>query len=325
MKKIVLSWGIAVMLILAACQLLPPEDSYYADELAIEPTVSGEFIQRTVISTRQPETVSTPTQEELMESEGKEKTPVSVSIGELSQPETEDLSAAPRPDVIWEKDSEVRIVSGTQCCGYTSPLVPLNYIPDVQIWGDGHMIWVENFSDGSRIVWETWLSQKEMQAALQSVVDTGFYGMQDSYKNPLVADIPEKCLSVNLVDHKKQVCGYYQGAPQEFHDLYAYFADGIGLDGEAYVPKIGYLTSYPFPVETSLNQEDVDYVWDTQSLGLSLSEAVDQGIWIDGASLEFAWEIVNANQGSMVVQDGDLYYQISLQIPTVSWQEPPVP
>jgi hypothetical protein len=179
--------------------------------------------------------------EVLIETEGAEETPVSVSISELSKPVDEDLSDAPRPEVIREKNPEEKIVSGTLCCGYTSPLVPLNYIPAVQIWGDGHMIWVENFNDGSRFVREAWLSPDIMQASLQTVVDAGFYGMQDSYKNPLVADLPEKCLGVNLADNQKQVCEYYQGAPQEFHNLYDYFANGLGVDGEAYVPKTAYL------------------------------------------------------------------------------------
>lgn len=325
MKRIVFIWGVLMMVFLAACQLLPPEDLSSLGERATQPALTGDFNLSSEVSTREPEATSTLALEVLKESEKTEKTPVSVSISELSEPIPEDLSTAPRPEVIWDRNAEEKIVSGTLCCGYTSPLVPLNYIPDVQIWGDGHMIWVENFNDGSRFVWETWLNQETMQVSLQTVVDAGFFGMQNNYKNPLVADLPEKCLSVNLTDNKKQVCEYYQGAPQEFHDLYAYFADGIGLDGEAYVPKTAYLTSYPFPVETSLDQEDVDYVWDAQSLGFSLSEAVDQGLWIDGAPLEFAWEIVNAKPGSMVVQDGDLYYQVSLQIPTVSWQEPPAP
>ena len=162
-----------------------------------------------------------------------------------------------------------------------------------------------------------------MKTSLGAVVDAGFFGMQSKYKNALVADLPEKCLVVNLAGNEKQVCEYYQGAPQEFHDLYGYFANGVGMDGKAYVPTNAYLVSYPFPLNTSISQEEVGFVWDARSLGISLSGAVDQGLWIEGPPLEFAWGIVNANPGLMVVQDGDRYYQISLQIPGVSWEEPP--
>ena len=292
-------------------------------ELTAESPGSGDFSQKTAVSTRQPESTLTPSKDVLNDAEGAQQTPVSVSIGDLSEPNIEDLSDAPRPKVIWEKGADAKIVSGTLCCGYTSPLVPLNYIPAVQIWGDGHIIWVKNQDDGSRLVQEAWLSPEEMKTSLGAVVDAGFFGMQSKYKNALVTDLPEKCLVVNLAGNEKQVCEYYQGAPQEFHDLYGYFANGVGMDGKVYVPTSAYLVSYPFSLEANVTQDAVGFIWDSESLGLSLSGAVDQGLWVEGPPLELAWEIVNANPGFMVVQDGDRYYQISLQIPGISWEEPP--
>jgi hypothetical protein len=53
MKRIVFIWIVAVMLGLAACQLLPPEDSPHMVELATEPTVTGDLVQKTTVSTHQ--------------------------------------------------------------------------------------------------------------------------------------------------------------------------------------------------------------------------------------------------------------------------------
>ncbi|MCK5429654.1 MAG: hypothetical protein KAI94_09310, partial [Anaerolineales bacterium] len=162
---------ILLSVVLSACQLLPPEDSLSMGELTAESPGSGDFSQKTAVSTRQPESTITPSKDVLNDAEGAQQTPASVSIGDLSEPNIEDLSDAPRPKVIWEKSADAKIVSGTLCCGYTSPLVPLNYIPAVQIWGDGHIIWVKNQDDGSRLVQEAWLSPEEMKTSLQVVVD----------------------------------------------------------------------------------------------------------------------------------------------------------
>lgn len=311
------------VLLLSACQLIPPEEPLPAGELAVSSPDSGSSTKKTEILSSQSGPVETLTKEAEMFNKESMEAQDSVSFADMQNTDPEDLSQAPHPEVSWKTDPGSLIVSGTFCCGFTTPLVPLNYIPDVQIWGNGHIIWVERAEDGSRRVLEGWLSPQEMTQALQQVVDTGFFGMRSKYKNPLVADVAEKCLVVNLAGFEKQVCEYYEGAPQAFHELYDYLASGAGVEGEDYNPSSGYLLSFPLAVESMMSPDEVDMMWDSQSLGVSLSDAVDQGIWVDGDILVAAWETVNANPWGNIVQEGDRYYQISLQIPGLSWQEPP--
>jgi hypothetical protein len=218
-------------------------------------------------------------------------------------------------------EPDTPVVSATFFGGRTTQVAVNNYIPDAQIWGDGRIIWVEHTDSGERRVLEGRLAPNQMRALLQRVVDDGFFSWQDYYVNRTVADAPEQCLSIELERRSKKVCEYFEGAPQAFHDLYAYIAQGAEVTGTDYMPETGLLKANPlhFPEQFS---PPVDWQWPTAALGMSLSEAVD-GIWVEGAIFELAWRIVNAKWKGMIVQDDDAYYEISVQVPGVSWIEPP--
>jgi hypothetical protein len=291
MKKTLLLLGLFLLIVLVACQ-----PAVQAGELQTGDTM--------------PEATSEP--KEVIHAQRPQQ-----AVG------AENLADAPRPEVVWDTAPDALIVSATFCCGLTSPVMRLNYLPDAQIWGDGHMIWVEYDQDGSRRVLETVLTHEQLADLLQQVVDAGFFGMQDRYANNLVMDAADKCLTVNLESAQKTVCEYFQGAPQVFHDLYAMFASGAGVAGKDYMPTQGYLTAHPLESIDKENVSRVDLQWDSKARGISLNTIVESGTWVEGETLAQLWQTVNANPGGMIVQEGEQFYQISLQVPGLSMEAPP--
>lgn len=220
----------------------------------------------------------------------------------------------------WDKSAETVILSAYTCCGFVPQVYLMNYIPELTLWGDGRAVWVQVAEDGSRSVFEGRLSEEELRSFLQKIEETGFFDWQERYENPLVADAADKCIKVVLQDASKTVCEYFEGAPQAFHDLYAELAQGAGAQGSPYVPERGYLTSYLLggvgqPVSK------VDMEWAPEKQGVSLREA-GQGVWVREGALEQAWQQVNLSSFGMVLQEGDSYYQISVQVPGLSFFEP---
>ena len=226
-----------------------------------------------------------------------------------------------RTEPSWNTAPDALIVSATLCCGYVHKLVRENYIPDALIWGDGRIIWTQSTNSGERRVLEGYLTPDQMDALLQRVVADGFFDWQDKYVTYTRTDAAHKCLSVQLGQRSKQVCEYIEGAPQAFHDLYADIATGAGVAGAEYVPELGYLTAYPLDFSNQPAPQ-VELKWPADSAGFSLNEAV-HGVWVEGEVLELAWAALNVKQWGMIVQDGDAYYQISVQIPGISLFEPP--
>jgi hypothetical protein len=220
----------------------------------------------------------------------------------------------------WDATADNVVIRVTIFGGLMLEGFARNYIPELQVYGDGRAIWVDNKDNGSRAVLQGQLSDAELAALLERIEASGFYSWEDLYANPLVADAPEKCIVVKLVDRQKQVCEYVEGAPDAFHSLFDYLALGAGIQGTAYVPEEAYVTSYAIgttdnPVSGMvLSWEPVD--------GLSMPD-LQNGQWLEGDLLQQLWQMTNAGPGGAVIQEGNTYYKLSVQIPNVSLQEPP--
>lgn len=242
----------------------------------------------------------------------------------LATPDTDNNSSTANPVAVrWNQDPAALIISATFCCGFTTQLVPLNYLADASVWGDGRMVWVEySQNDGSRRVLEGHLTQEQLQAFLQKAAEAGFFSWEDRYADESIADIPDQCLSIQLESQTKQVCEYAKGAPAAFHQLYDEIAGGAGATGTDYVPEKGYFQALKVEGELSPTTS-ADTVWSPETMGFSLEEAI-QGRWLEGETLKKAWDMVNANWQGVIIQEGDTFYQISIQIPDISFTQPPV-
>lgn len=229
----------------------------------------------------------------------------------------------PRPKVEWDTDPNALIVSATISGGMVPQSVAINYIPDAQVWGDGRIVWVEYLGDGQRRVLEATLTPDQLRAFLQRAVGDGFFGWEASYADYNVYDAATQCLSLALASNSKSVCEYVSGAPRAFHTLYGEVASGLGLTGSDYRPERGYLTAQALNYEGQPTPEVLLH-WPANSMGLSLSDAAG-GAWVEGEALELAWRMVNTNLWGGLVQEGETYYELTLQVPGVSQILPPEP
>jgi hypothetical protein len=220
-------------------------------------------------------------------------------------------------DLPWQESPEAVVISATLSGGFVPEFFAHNYIPDAQYFGDGRVVWVNFRANGSRAVLEGQLSPADLQAILERIEASGFYGWEERYANPLIADAPDRCIKVSTLEREKSVCEYVEGAPPEFHELYDWLVRGAGASGEPYVPERGYVTSYPIsgPFDEGVTS------WQAQDAP-GLSE-MENGVWLEGPALQQAWQIANASGVGAIVQQGDDYYQLSVKIPGLSRQVPP--
>lgn len=223
----------------------------------------------------------------------------------------------------WDTASEAKITSATFCCGFVPYLLLLNYVPDAQIWGDGRIVWTEHDENGHRQVWQGSLTAAQLTQLFVQAHRAGFFGWNDLYRDPRVADASTQCLRINLQDRAKEVCEYFTGAPEAFHTLYDFIQGGAGAVGQTYAPDRGWLIAHPldgFQPEAGMATLE----WSVAQAGMSLQDAVD-GVWVEGATLAWVWDVVNTNPWANFVRDGGSYYQISLQVPGLNFDGPATP
>lgn len=236
------------------------------------------------------------------------------TLGQMEREEDEGDKVTATLD--WNPEPTQLILFATFCCGKVSRVTLMNYIPDAQLWGDGRIVWTEFADDGQRRVLEGRLTTEQIQALLEQMNNTGFFGWQELYADSSIADASEQCLVVETDVKSKKVCEYVAGAPQAFHDLYAYIAAGAGATGQDYIPATGYLTAHPLPIPSNLTPP-ADFNWPADLLKLSLEQTTD-GMRIEGKALETSWQVVNIKWRGSIIEDGKNYYSISLQIPDLN-------
>ena len=248
-----------------------------------------------------------------------EATPVAETNSPLATPVSP--LAPPGPiDLSWDPDPTKPLIVATFCCGFAPQLVLKNYINEATIWGDGQMVWVEYADNGSRRVLQAQLNPEQIQTLLREAQARGFFGWDDRYADESIADVPEKCLAINLNSGPKQVCEYFKGAPEAFHQLYAQIVRGAGGAGTDFVPEKVYLQA--FKLDGVADAVPVDVEWSADRLGFSLTEAAE-GRWLEGDAVGVSWQIANLKWNNMVIREGETYYQIGVQVPGLGLIEPP--
>jgi hypothetical protein len=275
-------------------------------------------------STAQPGAASSPTPEPGVVSLSSEQTQTaqtnSGSAGN-SAPES------PAPPIEWDANLSTVIITATNCCGLVTPFYSNNYIPDAMVWGDGRILWTQTGASGNRQVLQGKLTSSQLQNWLQSAANAGFFGWKTLYKNDnSPTDLPTRCLTINLTSQVKQVCEYAQSAPEAYQKLYGQLSQGLSVAGTPFVPQRGYLTAHPMPKvnpgNESASSDGKTPLWNDKAAGVSLADA-SGGIWLQGASLQQAWELVNQNPMAPSVVENGQTYLLTLQVPGVSISPPP--
>lgn len=200
-------------------------------------------------------------------------------------------------------------------------MVPMNYhpnyIPEVRIFGDGRIVWME-WQDARRTVLVDHLTKDQMRAVLEEFSSAGFFGWENFYEpEGMIYDAPTSTLHVNLLSVNKSVSEYVEGAPAKYDVLWARVANGAGATGTPFVPENGYLLATPINSTGMV----ITHSWPDEATGLTLSE-VTAGRYVQGEALASAWRIINENQYAVIESDGALYF-IVIQIPGISYQTPP--
>ncbi len=219
----------------------------------------------------------------------------------------------------WDRNPEARIVrihSPYTTAGLAGAYDDRYYIPEVQIWGDGRILWIAK-GGTDRQIHEDQLTDEQVERLLRRIANAGFFEWEASYQTLGGNSAPAMVLEVNLADRTKAV-SEHGGAPEAYYDLVAYLQQGAGAQGQPFVPDEGYLTlqrfsadveGKPWPAGSSLSPKDVG-----------------DGIYIQGALLNFAWDEINKNPTgpTYVTYEGETYHMM-VQIPELSCTEPPAP
>ena len=212
---------------------------------------------------------------------------------------------SPSPE--WVKSPQNRIIT----IGEVWTEVDYNYIPDVQIWGDGYIVWVEHLSDGNRKVFEGYLSQQETTSLIQKLIGLDFFK-----RNRKSKDYAGTFITVSLIGASRSE--WLDPDNKQLYDFATYLKMGAGTTGKELIPTVG--TFFAIPIEKTWlpSNTKANYYWPDDKFGYSLDTLASQsdGNNIFGDELKFAWEVVNSPIAA-VESNGKVYW-VAVKLPKVS-------
>jgi hypothetical protein len=221
------------------------------------------------------------------------------------------LLLPPKPKADWDFSSEARIIT----VGYRGE-VDYNYIPDVQVWGDGHIVWVIHDPNGNRRVLEGYLSQEKMKDLINQFIDADFF---EGYRRFDWDTDFGQYISINLSNISHEITEA-DDINNSIDRLVGFLKSGAGVKGTNLIPTNGKLIVYKYREVELPDDIEVKYKWPDDKFEYGLesihSKKPHNEIQISGEELEFAWEIVNTSS-PLVESNGEVYW-IAVVIPKVS-------
>ncbi len=194
--------------------------------------------------------------------------------------------------------------------------VSIGDIPDVRIWGDGHMMWLQHTNQGRRQVKEAYLSREDMSRIVNTLIQSGFFvGYRWPTILPELSSYPTLYVSLQDSWHREEI---NQQNPS-LDALVRYLQSGAGHAGTEFVPTTGVLVVIPIEdTEFRDSHFDIKYQWPEDAFGHDLASVLanQYSATITGKELAFAWDV--ANDPGPLVASNDRIYWLTVVIPGIT-------
>lgn len=196
-----------------------------------------------------------------------------------------------------------------------------NVIPQLQIWGDGRMIWTALDSHrAGRQVNEGYVSNSDMTLLYQHLLASSFETWAERYDQG-AEPLPGTYLAVDLAMtafHPRRV--YVEGeTPEQFRPLFDFLAalPANAQNPHAFLPPVSELHVHSPVLPVTPNYDGYKLPeWPTDAPPLTENTQFS----VTGEPLLLAWDLVNrAVNAPRQVQQGEMVYTISLAVPGLSF------
>ncbi len=226
------------------------------------------------------------------------------------------LVISPEPKLYYQNDKNTLVISADAQLSPAGGLLGeyCNHIPDLRVWGDGRVIFSQYSPDRKRSVKIGNFDKSQIQTLLQLIAKSGFF-------RPNTPEVPNPAgtgyeLKVVLTSGTYDYNWTFQ--PIIYSDLIK--AAGA-YDLAEFTPERALLVSSPYYPDWTQPKTDLP-IWPSE-YSFSLAEA-DKGSWVSGDMLTFLWNSVNNSRYIVPgFQEDNKSYSIALQVPGVSFAEPP--
>ncbi len=127
-------------------------------------------------------------------------------------------------------------------------------------------------------------------------------------------------INVNGIEHRGDG---FSGWDREWFARVLRACKNLSQSPVLFEPQNGWLSAR----ESTYNADTSFRTWDPAATGVDLAQVASSGepVWISGAGVREVWNAQNQLPSQFVMQQGDRYFQVALQVPGISRVSPPAP
>lgn len=203
----------------------------------------------------------------------------------------------------------------------------LNTLPFCVLFGDGHVLWTDPFSDPEKML-EDRIDDQTMREFLNYIIGTGFYSWDDSgdllipaTEEPDTTPILER-ITVHLYGETHVINSLANWPPDAF-DSILQRCQTLSSTPVLYVPAAAWVSAVP----TDIRYDVPSIPWETFASSLSEVDlstmTLENPVWATGDLVAVAWDL--ARRGRLQVTQNGSAYRIVVQVPGIQPNAPPTP
>lgn len=226
----------------------------------------------------------------------------------------------------WNQDSNYVVLRVDQQYLAGSPAQQANEIPSCTVWGDGHVVWLnyitpENSATQVQLL-EAYLNEEQMRALIETVIFSGFYDWESNFIIPNSNNQFIQSLSLNLFSEERTV-SRYSDWPVNGHERIRETCTQASDSPAIFLPDGLWLSAYEVPYDDGVGH----WRWYSDAAGFGLDEVSggNSPRWLSGDLAKDVFNTTILSNTSVHALDGDLSYELVVQVPQVTRDAPPAP
>lgn len=202
----------------------------------------------------------------------------------------------------------------------------LNEVPPCTIYGDGRVVWTEERPTGGvpSVLFDFLTEEQISSFVLGLTVEGRFLTYTEEFPNQIpTSETPvyeKMTLFINDVTH---VTDEFAEWPDRYYEQFLTQCRKLGATPRIFEPDGAWISAQTIEYDGTL----ASIYWEPEAAGLIINQIFASGEkrWIEGQIVRVLWKALHDNGLNTQFTEGDLTYNILLQVPGVTLDAPPAP
>lgn len=243
--------------------------------------------------------------------------------GDSGTPQPSSTPQVSSPVINWDKSPTTVVIRLDRTVPKEPAYDAHNRIPPCTLYGDGHLVWVNNISGQGEEVLEAYLDEVTMRGFLEFIIrDQKFYDVPDYASQELPPTETTAVTSITLnVNSNMRTIRSFRPWPSDIFSIINDRCLKVSSSRAVVDPPAAWVTVFEQP----RNQGPYS-VWKvTMPFKAAQAAASNTTQWVTRPALTELWQLTRRFFGNIQWIEGTKAYRVAIQVPGISRDSPPAP